>query len=104
MYSWRLTFACSRHRKEKIASLRRESVGRCCKAHIFKAQLVGEEDKVVVKHTWKHSHDDNRVQMPLAQNERQWVRRMVEGGHDWCRLSSRVIPDEQSLQAVRMLT
>jgi len=100
MYSWRLVFACRRHRREKVVSLPRESVGQCCKAQIFVAQPVGEKDKVVVRYTWKHNHDDDRGQLPLAQNEREWVRCMVDEGHDWCSLSSRVIPDEQSLQAV----
>lgn len=98
MYSWRLVFACRRHRKVKVVSLPRESVGQCCKAQIFMAQPVGEEDKVVVRYMWKHNHDDDRAQLPLARNEREWVRRMVDEGHDWRSLSSKVIPNEQSLQ------
>lgn len=74
MYSWRLTFACCRHRKEKIVSLPRESVGQCCMAQIFMAQPIGEEDKVVVRYTWKHNHGDDRAQLPLARNERKWIR------------------------------
>ncbi|OAQ30166.1 hypothetical protein K457DRAFT_137269 [Linnemannia elongata AG-77] len=62
------------------------------------AQPVGEEDKVVVRYMWKHNHDDDRAQLPLARNEREWVRRMVDEGHDWRSLSSKVIPNEQSLQ------
>jgi len=104
MYSWRLTFACCCHHKEKIVSLPRESVGQCCMAQIFMAQPIGEEDKVVVRYTWKHNHGDDHTQLPLAQNKCQWIRHMVDEGHDWCSLSSRVIPDEQSLQVVRELT
>ncbi|KAG0351455.1 hypothetical protein BGZ54_003249, partial [Gamsiella multidivaricata] len=68
------------------------------------AQPVGEEDKVVVRYTWKHNHDDSSARLPLARNEREWIRRMVDESHDWCSLSSWVIPDEQSLQAVRVLS
>jgi hypothetical protein len=100
MYSWRLVFACHRHRKVKVVSLPRESVGQCCKAQIFMAQPVGEEDKVVVRYMWKHNHDDDRAQLPLARNEREWVRRMVDEGHECRSLSSKVIPNEQSLQEV----
>ncbi|KAH7026998.1 hypothetical protein BKA57DRAFT_525474 [Linnemannia elongata] len=80
--------AYRRHRKEKVVSLPRESVGHCCKARIFMAQPVGEEDKVVVRYMWKHNHDDERAQLLLARNEREWVRRMVDQGHDWCSLSN----------------
>lgn len=104
MYSWRLTFACRRHRKKKVVSLPRESVGQWCKAQIFMAQPVGEKDKVVVRCKWRHNHDDDRAQLPLGRNEREWVRRLADKGHDWHSLSSRLIPDEQSLQAVILLT
>ncbi|KAH7056277.1 hypothetical protein BKA57DRAFT_522352 [Linnemannia elongata] len=80
--------AYRRHRKEKVVSLPRESVGHCCMARIFMAQPVGEEDKVVVRYMWKHNHDDERAQLLLARNEREWVRRMVDQGHDWCSLSN----------------
>lgn len=105
IYSWRLAFACRRHRKEKVVSLPRVSMGQCCKAQIFMAQIfmaqpVGEEDKVVVRYKWRHNHNDVRAQLPLARNEREWVRRMVDEGHDWRSLSSKVIPNEESLQEV----
>ncbi|KAF9137410.1 hypothetical protein BG015_002733, partial [Linnemannia schmuckeri] len=41
------------------------------KAQIFMAQPVGEEDKVVVRYMWKHNHDDDRAQSPLARNKRE---------------------------------
>ncbi|KAI8594710.1 hypothetical protein EDD21DRAFT_421400 [Dissophora ornata] len=46
------------------------------------------------------NHGDDRAQLPLAQNEREWLRRMMDEGHDWYSLSSMVIPDEQSLRTM----
>ncbi|KAG0242573.1 hypothetical protein BGW41_003931 [Actinomortierella wolfii] len=85
LYDWTLKFQCRRYRPATENTISRESIGQNCKAYVMIRKIIGK-DIVQVEYYWKHTHDTSpsaRTIIPMGPNERYYVSRMVEEGHDW---------------------
>ncbi|KAF9158285.1 hypothetical protein DFQ27_005993 [Actinomortierella ambigua] len=97
LYDWTLKFQCRRYRPATENTISRESIGQNCKAYVMIRKIIGK-DIVQVEYYWKHTHDTStkaRTIIPMGPNERHYVSRMVEDGHDWKSIQQELRPSEE---------